>query len=375
MHDLVALDLPAGPTFVDALRTAWDAGDAVLPIDPRLPPPATARLLDACRPARIISRDGAASLPSSRPVEPGDALVVATSGTSGEPKGVVHTRDSIHASALATSTALSVDPGRDHWVACLPLAHIGGLSVITRSICTDTRCTVLPGFDATEVERLSREGATLVSLVATALARTDVSRYRAVLLGGAAPPESVPEQVVTTYGMTETGSGCVYAGRPLPGVEILIGDGTLGGLGEILVRGPMLLRCYRDGSDPRLPGGWLPTGDGGHLGVDGNLVVHGRLADVIVTGGEKVWPAAVESVVSRHPSVAEVAVWKRPDPEWGERVVAWVVPRPGSDVPTTAELRDLIAGDLGAWHAPKEVVAMTALPRTAGGKVRRFDLT
>jgi O-succinylbenzoic acid--CoA ligase len=185
----------------------------------------------------------------------------------------------------------------------------------------------------------------------------------------------VPEQVVTTYGMTETGSGCVYAGRPLPGVEILIGDGTLGGLGEILVRGPMLLRCYRDGSDPRLPGGWLPTGDGGHLGVDGNLVVHGRLADVIVTGGEKVWPAAVESVVSRHPSVAEVAVWKRPDPEWGERVVAWVVPRPGSDVPTTAELRDLIAGDLGAWHAPKEVVAMTALPRTAGGKVRRFDLT
>ena len=94
-------------------------------------------------------------------------------------------------------------------------------------------------------------------------------RYRVVLLGGASPPGTLPANVVTTYGMTETGSGVVYDGRPLDGVEVLIGDGRTGPAGEVLVRGPMVLRCYRDGSDPRLPGGWLPTGDGGQVGPDG----------------------------------------------------------------------------------------------------------
>lgn len=382
MPDLVVLDLPAGPLFVDALRGAWDAGDAVLPLDPRLPPPAARRLLEAFRPSRVVSETGTASLPGGQPVEPGDALVVATSGTSGEPKGVVHTHDSVAASALATSRALGADPGRDRWVACLPLAHIGGLAVVTRALVTGTPCTVLPRFDAGQVAALAAEGATLVSLVATALGRTDVSGYRAVLLGGAAPPDGLPANVVATYGMTETGSGCVYDGRALDGVEVRIG--TVGdgaddraadaGIGEVLLRGPMLLRAYRDGTDPRLPGGWLPTGDGGRLRADGTLEVVGRLAEVIVTGGEKVWPVATEAVLARHPAVAEVAVWKRPDPEWGERVVAWVVARPGHAVPTVAELRDLAAGQLGPWAAPKEVVPVDALPRTPGGKVRRADL-
>jgi O-succinylbenzoic acid--CoA ligase len=137
----------------------------------------------------------------------------------------------------------------------------------------------------------------------------------------------------------------------------------------------MLLRCYRDGTDPRLPGGWLPTGDGGRLGADGTLEVFGRLADVVVTGGEKVWPVAVESVLLRHRDVAEAAVWKRPDPTWGERVVAWVVPREGADVPSLAALRELVSAELGPWAAPKEVVAVAALPRTPGGKVRRAALT
>ena len=119
------------------------------------------------------------------------------------------------ASAVATSARLDVDPDRDRWVACLPLAHIGGLSVVTRSLVTGTPCTVLDRFDATAVEAEARRGATLVSLVATALGRCDASGYRAVLLGGAAPPTALPANVVTTYGMTETGSGCVYDGRPL----------------------------------------------------------------------------------------------------------------------------------------------------------------
>ncbi len=375
MGQLVALDLPAGPGFVDALCAVWDAGDAVLPVDPRLPPPAVDRLLDALRPSRLVTPEGSRARPGGVPTEPGDALVVATSGTTGEPKGVVHTHDSVEASARATSAALAVDPSTDRWVACLPLAHIGGLSVVTRSLVTGTPCTVLPRFDPRTVEEQARTGATRVSLVATALGRTDTSGYRTVLLGGAAPPTGLPANVVTTYGMTETGSGCVYDGRPLAGVEVRIGDGRLGADGEILVRGPTLLRTYRDGTDPRVGDGWLPTGDAGRLGDGGHLVVLGRMAEVIVTGAEKVWPTQVEEVVALHPGVAEVAVWKRPDPEWGERVVAWVVPADDVAVPGLEELRDLVGGRLAKWAAPRELVVVHALPRTPGGKVRRADLS
>ena len=207
----------------------------------------------------MIDDAGRHRCPAGRPVEPGDALVLATSGTTGEPKGVVLDHRAVEASARATSGRLGVDPGADRWVACIPLAHVGGLSVVTRSLVTGTPCTVLPGFDARAVERLALQGGTLISLVATALGRTDTSGYRAVLLGGAAPPDAVPDNVVTTYGMTETGSGIVYDGRPLDGVEVRTGDGTTGQDGEILVRGPMLLRVYRGRHHPRLRGGWLPT--------------------------------------------------------------------------------------------------------------------
>jgi O-succinylbenzoic acid--CoA ligase len=374
MGELVALDLPAGPGFVDALVAAWDAGDAVLPVDPRLPKAAADVLLSVLRPSRVVSPDGVHTLPDGIPTEPGDALVVATSGTTGAAKGVVHTHVSVEASARATSSGLDVDPGRDRWVACLPLAHIGGLAVITRALVTGTPLTVLERFDPRAVEDEARLGATLVSLVATVLGRMDVSDYRSVLLGGAAPPIGLPANVVTTYGMTETGSGCVYDGYPLDGVELRIGDGSLGAEAEVLVRGPMLLRAYRDGTNPRVGDGWLPTGDAGRLEDDGTLVVFGRMVEVIVTGAEKVWPASVEDVLTSHPGVAEVAVWKRPDPVWGERVVAWVVPADSVPVPGLDELRDLVAGQIARWAAPRELVVVDALPRTPGGKVRRSAL-
>jgi O-succinylbenzoic acid--CoA ligase len=375
MGELVALDLPAGPAFVDALRATWDAGNAVLPIDPRLPRPAVQRLLDTFRPARILTAGGSQPLPGAESTEAGDALVVATSGTTGEPKGVVHTHASVTASAVVTSAGLSVDPDRDRWVACLPLAHIGGLSVVTRALVTGTPLTVLPRFDPMAVEDEARRGATRISLVATALARCDASGYRSVLLGGSAPPASLPPNVITTYGMTETGSGCVYDGRPLDGVDLRIGDGTIGALGEVLVRGPMLLRAYRDGSDPRVGDGWLPTGDGGRIEDEGTLVVFGRMAEVIVTGAEKVWPGPVEDILATLPSVAEVAVWKRPDPEWGERVVAWVVLRPDGETPSLDDVRDRVAALLAPYASPRELVVVDALPRTPGGKVRRVDLS
>jgi O-succinylbenzoic acid--CoA ligase len=367
---------------VDALRAVWDTGDAVAPLDPRLPAPAARDVLRALAPTRLVSSDGeVVSLPDGAPVEEGDAVVIATSGSTGAPRGVVLTHDAIEASARATSDRLGVDPAAHHWLACLPLSHIGGLSVITRSLVTGTPCTVLPRFDADAVQAIGRRGgATHVSLVATALGRIDPALFTCILLGGAAPPTGLAANVVTTYGMTETGSGVVYDGLPLDGVELAMGTGREGEgrAGEVLVRAPMLLRCYRDGTDPTVRGpdgvgGWLPTGDGGRIEA-GRLDVDGRLTEVITTGGEKVWPVPVELRIASLASVAEVAVWRRPDPEWGERVVAWVVPADPANPPDLASMVGVVRESLPAWAAPKELVLTDRLPRTPSGKVRRASL-
>ncbi len=389
--ELVALDLPGGKGFVDALQAIWDTGDAAAPLDPRLPAIARRTLLDALRPTRIVGSDGEQhALPDGVPVKDGDALVIATSGTSGEPKGVVLTHAAISASARATTTRLGIDPSRHTWLACLPLAHIGGLSVVTRAVITGTPLLVMPGFDAESVEEAGRSGrVTHVSLVTTALARLDPSVFSCVLLGGSKPPAILPVNVVTTYGMTESGSGVVYDGAPLEGVDVAVRhvdgtysvagtrDGASGADGEILVRAPMMFRCYRGGEDGRVMGpdgtaSWFATGDAGHWDAGGLLSVSGRMDDVITTGGEKVWPDLVERVLSAHPDVAEVAVWKRSDPEWGELVVAWVVP--ADDAPSLDELRRIVSEMIAPWAAPRELVLVDDLPRTAAGKVRRREL-
>jgi O-succinylbenzoic acid--CoA ligase len=352
---LVVLEARGSFAFVDALQRAWDGGDAVLPLDPRLPGAARDAVLAAARP--------------DEPVEDGDALVVATSGSTGEPKAAVLTHDAIGASARATSDRLGVDPQRDRWLACLPLAHVGGLSVVTRALATGTPVTVHDGFDVRAVEQASRDGATLVSLVPTALRRIDPSWFRTVVLGGSAMPRDLPDNAVTTYGMTETGSGVVYDGVPLDGVEVRTVDG------EIHLRGPMLLRAYRDGTDPRDHEGWFPTGDAGSWeATGGRLRVDGRMGDVIVTGGEKVWPAAVERVLGAWDAVAEVGVTGRPDDEWGQRVVALVVPADAAVPPSVDAAREVVKAELPAYAAPREVVIVDALPRTGIGKVSRAGL-
>jgi O-succinylbenzoic acid--CoA ligase len=302
-------------------------------------------------------------------VEDGDALVVATSGSTGTPKGVVLTHDAVAASATATSRRLAVDPARDRWLACLPLAHVGGLAVVARALVTGTPLTVLPGPDRDAVaDAVTRVAVTLVSLVPTALARLDPTWFRAIVLGGATPPPVVPPNAVTTYGLTETGSGVIYDGEPLDGVEVRIDED-----GEVQLRGPMLLRAYRDGRDPKTADGWFPTGDVGAW-RDGRLAVHGRRGDMIVTGGENVWPEPIERVLDTHPGVADVAVVGRPDPEWGQRVVAFVVAAEPDRPPSLASLREHVKEQLPAWCAPRELLVVDALPRTALGKVRRADL-
>ena len=384
MPELVAIDGPGGPRFVELITAVWERGDAFCPIDPRLSGPARRRVLDALGPTMMVTTDGDGSpqrLHGGAPVERGVALVIATSGTSGEPKAAIHTHRSIEASARSTSLALDVDAGRDHWLACLPLAHIGGLSVVLRSLITGTTLTVHDGFAADAVMAAADRGVTLVSLVTRALNQVPAHRFRKILIGGAAPPGDLPANVVPTYGMTETGSGVIYGQQILPGCQIGLIDNAgnavdkPGHTGQILVSGKMVFRAYRNHPSPFIDGGWFPTGDLGHWNPNGTLTVEGRAADVIVTGGEKVWPDPVEKVLAADPSIDEVALIGVPDIEWGHRVVAVVVPTNPDMAPTIDRIRALVAEQFPPWYRPKElVIRLEPLPRTSLGKLRRRHL-
>ncbi|NBU36794.1 MAG: AMP-dependent synthetase [Actinobacteria bacterium] len=363
MNELVCLDLPLGGAFVDRLRRAWDDGDAVFPLDQRLPAPARALLTEAVAPTMV--HDGTDDVRvGGTPVEPGDAVVVATSGSSGSPKGVVLTHDAVSASARAVHTRLNVTSA-DTWLACLPPAHIGGLSVVMRSIVTGTPCISVDGFSPESYDSAAAHGATLVSLVATALQRVDPGRYRTIVLGGARPPADRPPNCVATYGMTETGSGIVYDGIPLDGVELEVRDGI------IHVRGPMLMRGYRNAPSTIDADGWLRTGDIGSIGADGRVSVEGREGDLIITGGENVWPEAVEASLMSHAAITDCCVVGRPDPEWGQSVHAFIV---STEDMSLAEVREHCKLTLPSHAAPKHVHRVDAIPRTALGKPRRGDL-
>ena len=143
---------------------------------------------------------------------------------------------------------------------------------------------------------------------------------------------------------------------------------------EISLRGPMLLRAYRDGTDPKDPTGWFPTGDAGEWDAAGRLTVRGRMGEMIISGGENIWPAPVEAAIRRHPGVADVAVAGRPDPEWGQRVVAWVVPREGASPPRLEGLRDLVGEHVARFAAPRQLVLVDEFPRTSLGKIRKEAL-
>ena len=357
--------MPNSAEFVNRVARAWDARDAIFPIDQRLPHAAKLALLDSVSPTIIATLTDDVSVHGTK-VEQGDAVVIATSGTTGSPKAAVLTMDAIVASARATSLRLNV-ASDDCWLACLPTSHVGGLSVITRSLVMGTKLIAVPGFSEAAYEDAASNGATLVSLVATALLRVDPSLYRTIVLGGSRPPADRPSNCIATYGMTETGSGIVYDGRALDGVELQIRDAI------IYVRGPMLMRAYRDGSTPLDSDGWLRTGDRGSISLDGVLTVEGREGDLIITGGENVWPEQVEAVLKSHPNVVDVCVAGVSDDVWGHAVHAWIVATPGEQI-TLDQIRGHVKDTLAPHCAPQQIHLVEHIPRTSLGKPQRHSL-
>ena len=366
MARLVALDMPASQMFVDQVQRAWSNGDAVLPIDQRLPPAGKKLLIDAMAPSEVIDASAtSSSLPNGRPLQEGDALVIASSGSTGSPKGIIHTHSSLLAGAQASASRLQLTAD-DHWLVCIPVSHVGGFSVITRALHTGAALTLHPSFDATAVQEASTHGVTHTSLVATALSRIDTSLFRTILLGGSSAPNNLPSNVITTYGMTETGGGVVYNGIPLDNVEAKIVEG------EIHLRCPMLMRAYRDDQAIIPNDGWYSTGDMGAINDSGAIFVYGRKTDMIITGGENVWPSVVENSLASHPTVDEVVVRGAPDATWGQRVVAYVVLNDSLGASNTAllsNLREHVKQTLPAFCAPQQVIVLSQIPRTSLGKV------
>ena len=358
---LVALDMPASVEFANHVRNAWNAGDAVFPIDQRLPQVAKDSLIKQFKPSVLIDGTGSiVTLANSEPTEEHDALVIATSGSTGNPKGVLHTHDSILALLNMSQARLQTDSST-HWLLCLPVSHVAGFSVLARSIVFGNPISILPKFDEGEVQAAANNGATHVSLVPTVLNRIDPAIFDTILLGGAAAPPDLPANVITTYGMTETFGGIAYNAMPLDGVEVRVTDE------HIAVRSPSLFRAYRGANTADFIDGWYQTGDSGTF-ANGVLQIFGRSDDMIITGGENVWPNAVEKIISTIPGVERVVVSGIDDAQWGQRVVAWIVTR-NAATPSLEDVRQHVKQQLPSFCAPAEVRVVREIPTTSLGKV------
>lgn len=387
----VALDLPPGREFACAFHASMCLGAVALPIGRRLLPAEREAMLTRHKPAVIVTSPDLLPAPAHDAWSPQrldlDAVLcrLETSGTTGAPQRVDLTYGNYLTSAVGSAFNLGIDP-TDRWLCCLPLNHVGGLSILVRSLIYGTAAIVHDGFDSDRVgESLARDDVTIVSLVATQLARLldagiDLSGPRALVLGGGPVPvdliaraQSEGARVVQTYGMTEA---CSQVTTLAP-AEALANPGSVGraALGvelrvvseELWVRGPMVAPGHGDAQ------GWLHTGDRGRVGADGFVYVDGRLDDVIVTGGENVMPQDVEEALVLHQDVEEAAVIGRLDPEWQEAVTAVVVLRDGAAEDADA-LREHCAALLAGYKVPKRIEFAVDLPKTPSGKVRRRAL-
>ncbi|HTO71430.1 MAG TPA: o-succinylbenzoate--CoA ligase [Myxococcota bacterium] len=435
--DGVAALLPNGVDLVALVHAAQLTGAALVPLNLRLVARELAFQLADAAPRVLVhgggelaerARAASAGLPGLRRAPtpicdacPGadvplrdqvdlaaTAAVVYTSGTTGEPKGAELSHGAFLWSALGSALHLGHLPG-DRWLACLPLAHVGGLAILYRSALSGTAVTVHERFDPVRVAKeLDDGGITLVSFVASMLERVLDARgdrpappeLRCVLVGGGPCPARLLARaralgfpIATTYGLTEAASQVATlplerarepgdsTGRPLFCTELRIvsPDGVelpRGAEGEIAVRGPTVMTRYLrrpEATAHALRGGWLHTGDVGRLEPSGDLVVLDRRSDLVVSGGENVYPAEVEAALREHPAVADAAVAGEPDPAFGARVAAWLVLRAGCSA-GEAELVEFCRARLAGYKLPRRIRFVPALPRTESGKLLRRAL-
>jgi o-succinylbenzoate---CoA ligase len=421
----IALLAPAGAAAIAFLHGAARAGAVIVPLNDRL---ADAELrsfladLDVgvtaateaqfTRAARLAPRalsleallEPSGALAAPHVAGPADssaaAAIIGTSGTTGRPKGAVLTHAQLIASAGAWNHFL---PPATGWLASLSLAHVGGLGIVWRAALAGVPVVVATAGDAVaQIAAMSEPPVSHVSMVATQLARlVDAGaaaprNLQAVLLGGGPVPAALVLRaldlgwpVVPTYGMTEAASGVTAlstpeapdmpasAGRALPGVELRVVDPAGDGVGEIEIRGPSLFAGYAgrpaETASAYTPDGWYRTGDLGSLDVAGYLTVADRRLDLIVSGGENVYPAEVEAVLVGHPLVADAGVTGRPDATWGSVPVAAVVTRPGVDA-TNEEVLAYCREQLAGFKVPVAIVRVPAIPRFGTGKLNRQAL-
>jgi O-succinylbenzoic acid--CoA ligase len=365
VKSLLAIDLALGPELEVAIRNCVEVREPFCVLDQRTSSRRREEELDALGATSVLTGGERTTRSTGRMVDDEIGLVMLTSGSSGAPKAAELTWDALAASAVMTQRSLrTAQP--PVWYPVLPANHIGGLAVLLRTVFDDAR--VLWG-NVEDIDDAPRRGATHVALVRTQLARHDVTGFSKVLLGGARPPSALGQNIISTWGMTETGSGIVYDHRPLEGVQVV------SVAGELAVRSPTLFRSYRTMARPRILGpdgrdDWFPTGDAGDV-LDGLVSVKGRIGYVITTGGEKLWPDDLEAVIATVPGVLDVAVTAVEDAEWGERVIALVV---GTRTDLTTAIADVANERIGPWAKPKEVRFVQAIPRTSNGKIRRGDL-
>jgi O-succinylbenzoic acid--CoA ligase len=375
--DRVAVALPPSPEFAALLHAMPLLGSVLVPVNTRDPQwtPDADILVDA------PLSGPEADTPLRGEPDPGSTWVILhTSGTTAAPKPVALTYGNFRASAEAAASNVPLGPA-DRWLCVMPLFHVGGLSILTRSAFAGSSVILHDRFDVDAfADSLESGEATVMSVVPTMLRRlqarglSGAPALRAALVGGGPVPRDLLEwgaqaglPLLQTYGMTETCSQIATApagsaaARPLPGVQLRIGPD-----GEILVRGPMV------SPGALAADGWLHTGDRGRLDDDGSLHLSGRIKDTIVTGGENVAAAEVEEALVSHPAVADAAVVGRPDPEWGEAVAAFVVlDREATDAELAAHVRERLAG----YKVPRTITRVEDLPRTASGKLLKGRLT
>jgi fatty-acyl-CoA synthase len=421
------------PAHVALLFACAKLGAALLPLSWRLAPGEIRYQLDDAEPAALVVADEYRELaedvggsaprasfgdldrsgePTPVAVEDDDTLfLIYTSGTTGKPKGAVLTHSNTFWTSLSFDRTCPIGD-RDVVLQVLPQYHIGGWNVQSLLAWWTGATVVLePAFDAGRALRLIGEKrvTTMMGVPASYLfmaedpsfADADLSSLRLAVVGGAPMPESLLEtwkergvEIVQGYGLTEAAPNVLclppedasrklgFAGRPYPHVDVALRDLESGALldgpatGELLVRGPNVFAGYW--RDPEATAavfvdGWLLTGDIAERDSEGYYRIAGRLKDVVISGGENVYPAEIEDVLHAHPGIAEAAVIGIPDERWGEVCVAFAALRPGVEA-SPDELLDWCGGRLARFKVPRAVYIVHALPRSGVGKVLKGEL-